>query len=407
MSHSNAIASSSTHPALNKPKQTKDKHHSKHIHSKSSKPKVRPDKVKDKSKDKERSGPFEHHLSRMRLSVPPKYSGDWLTGVREVLDGMIMRYMPQLNGVLLAHWEHEFMDDTVKFINECPFGVCEVQFRSILWAPKIGQRLHGTHSLSSPSHLSLLFSKTFNISIPLQHIPLDQYEFEATDPVDGNGDSDSDDEDEDEDEGVHEVGRWKRKKDGKMLGEGGKGIKFTVIGMQVSNQMLSLTGSLLPDPTNPPPLPETSVTIRAASPSVSPEPGPEAVTKGAPTSMDVDTPVRKQRQKPTSGMLPANEAYDAELQPLPSHAALEETIDERFLSARELKKKRKDEEKRKRDERKARKEGQTMQAVEQVAAGHMVEAKGTGQPAQEGGMKKRKADGGAERAERKQKKSKA
>ena len=40
---------------------------------------------------KEKSGPFEHRLSRMRLSVAPKYSADWLVGVREVLDGMLMR----------------------------------------------------------------------------------------------------------------------------------------------------------------------------------------------------------------------------------------------------------------------------------------------------------------------------
>jgi DNA-directed RNA polymerase I subunit RPA43 len=51
------------------------------------------------------------------------------------------RYVPQMNGVLLAHWEHELLDDTVSIINECPFGVCEVQFYSILWAPKIGQKL--------------------------------------------------------------------------------------------------------------------------------------------------------------------------------------------------------------------------------------------------------------------------
>ena len=50
-------------------------------------------------------------------------------------------YVPQMGGVLLAHWEHEFLDDTVKIINECPFGVCEVQFRSIIWAPKLGQKL--------------------------------------------------------------------------------------------------------------------------------------------------------------------------------------------------------------------------------------------------------------------------
>jgi len=150
-------------------------------------------------------------------------------------------------GVLLAHGDHEFVDDTVKILNECPFGVCEVEFRSIVWAPKLGQRLcktpcplacrlilinlgiDGTHSLSSPSHLSLVFSRTFNVSIPLQHIPLDLYEFEHTEGAEDEPLSDSEDED-DADGHVNEVGRWKTRKHGKLLGEGGKGIKFTVIG---------------------------------------------------------------------------------------------------------------------------------------------------------------------------------
>jgi hypothetical protein len=43
--------------------------------------------------------------------------------------------------VLLAHWEHSFLDDTLKIIDECPYGVCEVEFRALVWAPQIGQRL--------------------------------------------------------------------------------------------------------------------------------------------------------------------------------------------------------------------------------------------------------------------------
>lgn len=169
------------------------------------------------------------------------------------------RYVAQMGGVLLAHWDHELIDDTVKLINECPYGICEVEFYSIIWAPKIGQRLStcfikvqgsrsplmnldGTHSLSSPSHISLLVSKTFNVSIPLQHIPAEIYEFEHTSPDDDDAASDSESEDEagfnftsggnafGMGGGVQEVGRWRRKQDGKLLGEGGKGIKFTVIG---------------------------------------------------------------------------------------------------------------------------------------------------------------------------------
>lgn len=159
-------------------------------------------------------------------------------------------------------------------IDECPFGVADVQFETLIWAPKLGQKLcklssslfsaHltslepsepdffpssmsipliisvGTHSLSSPSHLSLLFSRTFNVSIPLQHIPQDLYEFQPTDPDELDEDADPDSEDEDRavigGSGlngagqVEEVGRWKVKGTGKGVGEGGKGVEFTVIG---------------------------------------------------------------------------------------------------------------------------------------------------------------------------------
>lgn len=82
----------------------------------------------------------------------------------------------------------------------------------------------GTHSLSSPSHLSLLFAKTFNVSIPLQHIPQDKYEFEHSDLAEEDYSSDEED-----DFGTHEVGRWKEA-GGKVLGEGGERVAFTVIG---------------------------------------------------------------------------------------------------------------------------------------------------------------------------------
>ena len=100
--------------------------------------------------------------------------------------------------------------------------------------------IDGTHSLSSPSHLSLLFAKTFNISIPLQHIPQNLYQFEHAESPDHPP---SEDESDEEDEGsvvgnglggthvVEEVGRWRNVQTGKMVGEeGGKGLKFTVIG---------------------------------------------------------------------------------------------------------------------------------------------------------------------------------
>lgn len=72
----NAIASSSTH----------HKSHKKH----KSKDKDRKDKGKHKEKS-EKTGPFEHRTSRLRLSIPPKYGGDYLAGIKDILNGMLMR----------------------------------------------------------------------------------------------------------------------------------------------------------------------------------------------------------------------------------------------------------------------------------------------------------------------------
>lgn len=68
----------------------------------SSKHKDRRSKKKDKKEKRKHKpeardvapkveGPFEHRVQRMRLSVPPKFSADWMEGVRETLDGMLMR----------------------------------------------------------------------------------------------------------------------------------------------------------------------------------------------------------------------------------------------------------------------------------------------------------------------------
>ncbi|TYJ56729.1 hypothetical protein B9479_002499 [Cryptococcus floricola] len=332
MSHPNATASSSKHK--------KDKSHKKDKHRDSKDKKDKKHKHKEVKKEgKHDKSPFEHRISRMRISVPPKFAGDVMMGVREQLDGMVMRYVPQMGGVLLAHWEHSFEDETAKIVGECPFGVVEVEFHSVLWAPKIGQKLFGAHSLSSPSHLSLLFSKTFNVSIPLQHIPAELYEFEHTDETAPEEDSDSEDEVEylgglgNLASAVEEVGRWREKANGKALGND---IKFTVIGMQVTNQMLSLTGSLLSDPFNPPALPEP-VAAPAHSPSPSPSPEPQA------------RPQKKARV--------INNAPELK----------EEEVDTTGMTARELKAHRKEQEKKKRDARKARKGDEQGEEDEQTA----------------------------------------
>lgn len=86
--------------------------------------------------------------------------------------------------------------------------------------------------------MSLLFAKTFNVSIPLQHIPLNKYEFEHTElPEDEDESSDEEDDDFMSGSHVHEVGRWKEQGTGKTVGEGDERVAFTVIGYVLQTRL--------------------------------------------------------------------------------------------------------------------------------------------------------------------------
>lgn len=121
--------------------------------------------------------------------------------------------------------------------------------------------------------------------------------------------------------------------------------------MQVNNNVLSLTGSLLDDPTNPPAPPTPILPTRLPSGSPSPEPEPVRPAKQARPA-----PAKATARPSASAAQP--DAVDV--------------VDDRFLSARELKAKRKAEEKAKRDARKARKEENQIEEVEEAAAGDLV-----------------------------------
>jgi hypothetical protein len=98
----NALASSSKHKSK---EHRKDKSSSKHKSKRDKKDGKSKSKHSSKDKHKERKGkggdkrgqgvgmdgPFEHRISTMRLSVAPRFAGDLVSGVKETLDGMLMR----------------------------------------------------------------------------------------------------------------------------------------------------------------------------------------------------------------------------------------------------------------------------------------------------------------------------
>lgn len=97
MSAANAHASSSKHHKHHK---SEDKHKSKRGDKSDKKSKHHKDGSSSSSSSSSKS--YQHRTCRMRMSIPPKYSGDWLTGVVEILDAMLIRWVAGLGETFMA-----------------------------------------------------------------------------------------------------------------------------------------------------------------------------------------------------------------------------------------------------------------------------------------------------------------
>ncbi|KAG8777937.1 hypothetical protein FRC12_000111 [Ceratobasidium sp. 428] len=228
---------------------------------------------------------FKLVRARTNISVPPRFVGDTRRGVEEILDNLVMRYVPSLRGVLLSHRNLTFVQDVTIIYAEGPFPTTTVEFDAGVWAPEVGMRITGRISLHATDHIGLLVHRTFNASIDRTHIP-DNGEWEyvhgpvANDPELGAEDAQADE----------ESGRWVHTQTGETLGGESGLVEFTIIGYTVANQMLSLHGSLQPDPFAP----EHYAAKQILQPAEVEEPEPELeVTNGraqehSEEEMDVD-----------------------------------------------------------------------------------------------------------------------
>ncbi|GAA6020133.1 hypothetical protein JCM10207_006268 [Rhodosporidiobolus poonsookiae] len=295
-------------------------------------------------------GEFITFKATMRIPIPPVFNSKGeqqypghdggMDGVREVLAGWVMRYLPPLRAVLLSFSptprflhpsapfpasESPFRDalqplksssngylaspppeeddegeketvrlKTLPMVLGSGFTLAMVEWEGVGWRPRVGMKLVGTPTLSTPSHVSLLLHNLFNASIPSSHIPLDAYEFDAdaavpavvlerrntavplkklTEKVTAKAEgavegeeeeekakedeevkdeeAEEEEQEEEEEEAFSERGWWVHRKTREPLGGKEGRIEFTLVGLTTSNSLLSCTGSLLSDPFAP------------------------------------------------------------------------------------------------------------------------------------------------------------
>ncbi|SCV72414.1 BQ2448_3951 [Microbotryum intermedium] len=170
------------------------------------------------------------------------------------------------------------------------FGLPIVHFTGIGWRPRVGQKIVGSPTLSTPSHVSLLLHNLFNATLPASHIPSDEWRFDPDYVVpafirdrqkmsfpttttttkvkeeeaemgaqgeDGEGGGEREkelaQEEEarlamEEDEMYADRGWWVNLKTGEPMGGQEGSVQFTIVSLTIANSMITVTGSLLPSP---------------------------------------------------------------------------------------------------------------------------------------------------------------
>lgn len=193
------------------------------------------------------SSAFELQYPIFTVSIPPIHCSNPVAAVAELLDSLIMRFVPPLNGVLVSHGQIYFLteghDQSVSAIVEADsaFAKAQVAVECCVWRPRIGLKMQGTVTLSTPSHVSLLVHSTFNASISKSHLK-ENYEYVEGDASDGASGSSVGAK-------ADRGGYWRQKRSRQQLGTatGGR-VDFIVVSLTVSGHSLSIGGSLMPRP---------------------------------------------------------------------------------------------------------------------------------------------------------------
>ncbi|KAI8919744.1 hypothetical protein BC831DRAFT_419087 [Entophlyctis helioformis] len=173
----------------------------------------------------ERSGqsPFTRITAQIHIHLPPAFAANPLDGVKDYLNTFVMRYIPELSGVVLSYSDIEFQESAGLIINESPFSHFYIKAVFVLFSPTVGTPLYGVVNKVSPDHIGLLVYGVFNASIPSSEIPRDEYVWD-TDGMAWKVTSSVDHSD--------------------LFVAPGSVVKFDVAKLVTANQMLSISGSL-------------------------------------------------------------------------------------------------------------------------------------------------------------------
>ncbi|KAL3900799.1 MAG: hypothetical protein SGCHY_001079 [Lobulomycetales sp.] len=101
----------------------------------------------------------------MLMRIAPIYASNIKEGIRDFFEPLLMRYLPEADGVLVTFRNVRLEGKTAALVNESPFLQFYIIVDLVLFSPSIDAALKGRVSKICREHVGLLIHGSFNASI--------------------------------------------------------------------------------------------------------------------------------------------------------------------------------------------------------------------------------------------------
>ncbi|CAO3690718.1 unnamed protein product [Umbelopsis ramanniana] len=197
---------------------------------------------------------FSEVSIRLYIHLAPMWVSKPVEGINEQLNAFLMKYIPEVDGVVVAHSGLRLETADGRVMYDCPFSHFFIRVKLLVWKPNKGEKLAGKINLQSPDHIGLLIYGTFNASIPREHISQTHFEWRAAAEQEQEKESDDEENSSEEAEKQYEYtksefGEWVLKTTGQGVGQNDGVLEFSVVNLVSANDILTVTGALLSPPT--------------------------------------------------------------------------------------------------------------------------------------------------------------
>ncbi|CAG8597340.1 16240_t:CDS:2 [Gigaspora rosea] len=196
---------------------------------------------------KAENSPFRIVTAKMLIDLPPKAFEDFDQGTYTYMNALIMQYVEEFNGIVLAYENIKLCDTSGYIYEDSPYCHFYVQADFVIWDASKGCRLTGKVIRQSPTHIALLLYESFNVKIFRDCIPDDVFKWKDNEEFFNAMISDK----QLELDKLYQDGEWINERTGESLTD--KCIAFEVLGSEVDEGTIFIVGTLQCYSDNPAP----------------------------------------------------------------------------------------------------------------------------------------------------------